>query len=144
MDLNQLLASLGLSPVMTAVLAGLIGVLLTWLKMKPPTPVTPSNPTPPPANPQPVPPATPTPNDPLAGLPGLPGHPLLNGLLAIMPLLRILIGGAAVNKVFHDVKPHSGQPAELSAEEDTALVAISTAVKSSKPARQRMLALLDE
>jgi len=134
-DISGLILSLGLSPLMQAVLTGGIAVFAAWWKLRG-TPAAPVAPTPPvaPVAPSPV-PVVPVPsNDPLAGLPGLPGHPFLNGILSILPLLGIL-GKAA--PLFLE-----SPPGTLSPHDEVAVQAVVQALKANPAAVAKTKALL--
>ncbi|MCE9534009.1 MAG: hypothetical protein K8T89_23235 [Planctomycetes bacterium] len=137
-DLSTFLASLGLTPFQLVIATALLSVFGAWLKLKQPLPAVPNQPGTP--TPVPGPPAPPM-IDPLNGLPGLPGHPFLNGLLSILPFLRILTGGAAAVSAAGDARLYQSADA-LTSHDDAALTAIAQAVGASPAAKAKMLSLL--
>lgn len=130
----------GYAPIVTAILA----VLLTWYKMKQPANPTPSPGPLPNSKPDPLPTPAPNSNDPFGPLPGLPGHPFLNGLVTILPWLKLLLTGAAAATVAQGVvKPQAAGLIEpLTQHEDSAIQGIASVLKSSPAAVNRMRELL--
>lgn len=125
---------------LTGLISAVVAFLVAWFTKRNPTPEpVPVNP----ALPAPLP--TPTPiDDPFAPLPGLPGHPFLNGLVKLLPLLKILLGGLAIAQTAKEVRMFSaGNGLQLSTEDKQAIGLLAVALKSCPAAQAEMISQLE-